>query len=301
MKICKLLIISKLVLVALLVYAAVAMLLPLRNLSELFTPVSASGSEQFPVDPGRSATETDGPAGDSSLIVQANIFGPAANPSDQRAHNPTVSTPGLPPSAESELGLELLGVVSGGPALSRAIIKNTKTGAVDLYRTGQDVVPGACVKTIADQVVILLHQGQEKMLSLRTAAASSKPASATGPGKAGNPAVKSPAPAATTSGGARSARPLSTLAYVMNFLNRATIQPYKVNGQVEGLKITGIENAPDAEALGLKNGDIIRQVNGQRLTSLQKAFQVMQKARYQRSIDIELLRQGRSKKLCFDL
>jgi len=147
-------------------------------------------------------------------------------------------------------------------------------------------VPGACVKTIADQVVILLHQGQEKMLSLRTAAASSKPASATGPGKAGNPAVKSPAPAATTSGGARS---------------RATIQPYKVNGQVEGLKITGIENAPDAEALGLKNGDIIRQVNGQRLTSLQKAFQVMQKARYQRSIDIELLRQGRSKKLCFDL
>lgn len=87
----------------------------------------------------------------------------------------------------------------------------------------------------------------------------------------------------------------------MNFLNRATIQPYKVNGQVEGLKITGIENAPDAEALGLKNGDIIRQVNGQRLTSLQKAFQVMQKARYQRSIDIELLRQGRSKKLCFDL
>jgi len=91
------------------------------------------------------------------------------------------------------------------------------------------------------------------------------------------------------------------IGYVEDILTRAVIQPYTVNGQVQGLRITGLEKVRAAEVLGLKNGDIIRVVNGQQLTSLQKAFQVFQKAKSQPTISLELSRGGDTKTLTFDL
>ena len=51
----------------------------------------------------------------------------------------------------------------------------------------------------------------------------------------------------------------------------------------------------------LEDGDVVRQVNGQRLSSLQKAFQVFQKAKSQPAIRLELLRGNDTKELRFDL
>jgi len=56
-----------------------------------------------------------------------------------------------------------------------------------------------------------------------------------------------------------------------------------------------------AEDLGLKNGDIIRTVNGHRLTSKQKAYQIFKKARSQAAMNIELLRDNETKTLSFSL
>jgi len=53
--------------------------------------------------------------------------------------------------------------------------------------------------------------------------------------------------------------------------------------------------------LGLQNGDIVQMVNGQSLTNKQKAFQVLQKARSQPRLQIQLLRDGKAKELSFDL
>ncbi len=84
-------------------------------------------------------------------------------------------------------------------------------------------------------------------------------------------------------------------------LTKAVIEPYMIDGQVEGLKITGLENIRVAEDLGLKNGDIIRTVNGHRLTSKQKAYQIFKKARSQEAMNIELLRKNETKTLSFSL
>jgi type II secretory pathway component PulC len=88
---------------------------------------------------------------------------------------------------------------------------------------------------------------------------------------------------------------------VESTLGKAVIVPYVVKGQVEGLKITGLEGISSARDLGLKNGDIVCAVNGQRLTSKQKAFQIFKKARSQTAIDIELLRNGKSERLSLTL
>ena len=89
--------------------------------------------------------------------------------------------------------------------------------------------------------------------------------------------------------------------YMDTLLKKAVIEPHTVNGQMEGLKITGLEKIPGAALLGLENGDVIRTVNGHALTSRQKAFQVFKKSRSQPAIDLELMRKDEIKTLSFDL
>jgi len=84
-------------------------------------------------------------------------------------------------------------------------------------------------------------------------------------------------------------------------LTKATIEPYLIDDQVEGLRITNLDTIPMAKAFGLKEGDIIRRVNGQRLTSKQKAFQVFKKARSEATMNLELLSDGETKELSLTL
>jgi len=169
-------------------------------------------------------------------------------------------------SAEQELGLRLVGTIAGGPITSRAVILDTATNTTRPYKIG-DVVASATVESIRSDVVVLRHKGREKVLSRH---------------------------ADTTATQSGSSKP-------EDIFRKATIEPHIKNGQTQGLKITGLENTPLAGMFGLRNGDVVRTVNGQNLTSKQKAFQVLQKARTQPQIRIELLRKDQVKKLAFDL
>jgi len=289
--------ISKLALVLILCYIVAASLLVWRSSTEVFGPASAVGTENG------SAAETAYPAQDSaedwSVIVRRSIFGAAGKPSNQMQSEPGRADAGFLPSASQELGLELVGTVCGSPPFSRAIVRDTKTKIVDLYRPGQTVA-GAYIQSIEDNVVILIHEGRRKMLSLKTAEAA--PAATAARDIKDAPGVK---PAAYLAPTRISEQPAavstSRIGYIEEILSKAVIEPYTVNGKVEGLKITGLEDVPVAEALGLKNGDIIRIVNGQQLTSIQKAFQVFQKAKSQPAINLELSRGDETKELTFDL
>jgi type II secretory pathway component PulC len=88
---------------------------------------------------------------------------------------------------------------------------------------------------------------------------------------------------------------------VAEVFRQATIEPYVKNYRTEGLTISGLEKIPMAERFGLQNGDVVQSINGQQLTSKQKAFQVLMKARTQSKVDIQLLRNGQRKGLSFDL
>jgi len=287
----KVLFISKLAIVLLLVYTGGSTLLVRRNSTEFFEPASAGGSQsdraaQLDAS-GRNLPD------DFSAIVERGIFGTAGQSS---AHGDA----GRLPSVARELGIELVGTVCGSPAVSRAIIKNTKTKTLGLYRPGE-IVAGATIQSIQLNAVILLHDGRRKALNLKAAetgrsADSSRPAQ----GKVKTPKAAPYLPAnrvrrqfAAVAG--------SKIGYVEEILSKAAIELYGVNGIVEGLRITGLEKVPAAKLLGLENGDIVRRVNGQQLTSLQKAFQVFQKAKSQPSISMELSRGGVTKELTFDL
>ena len=84
-------------------------------------------------------------------------------------------------------------------------------------------------------------------------------------------------------------------------LKKAVIKPYHINGQIEGLRISGLDKILAAKELLLKSGDIIRVVNGQPLSSKIRAYKIFKRARKLSTMEIELLRDGKSQTLLYYL
>lgn len=70
---------------------------------------------------------------------------------------------------------------------------------------------------------------------------------------------------------------------------------------IPGFIVDGVAKSSILDLAGLKNGDLIRSVNGQELTTMQKAIQIMCKVRNQSQVNVELLRSNRLMKLKYDL
>jgi general secretion pathway protein C len=202
------------------------------------------------------------------------------------------------PEVSQELGLALFGTVSGSQEVARAIIKNLKTGVSDLYKIGQ-TVEGASIVGIGTDEVILEHNGEKKILKLSIAQSNSNKSTETSSIKTINGTNNATRPDSSTQNIHNGIQ--TKIGCVETILKQALIEPHIVDGQVKGFRLTDLENIREAEVLGLKNGDIIRAVNGNLLTSKQKAHQIFKKAMSQAAINLELQRNDETKKLSFIL
>ena len=288
MDIRKVLFIGKLALALVLGYAVVRTVLVPEHREKSSTPASALGG---------SATHENEATGSPDLsfedyakIVERNPFGTSGK------WTSTANFTGSRHSVSEELGLALSGTISGSPTLARAVIKDLKTGMLDLYKTNQTVA-GARIESIEKDAVVLVCDGQRKVLRLNIGQSGSnnisQVASSRTTNKVSNVArVDLPTKKANTN-------TRTKIGCVEAILNNALIEPYSVDGQIEGLRISDLENISAVKKLGLKNSDVIRAVNGHRLTNKQRAYQIFKKARSQAVIDIELLRDNKTKKLSF--
>lgn len=218
-----------------------------------------------------------------------NIFGGSSGPGG--GETPAVST----------MPLRLRGTVSGSDAVARAIIEDVSSHAQDIYKVGDSVI-GAQIESIGRNSVVLLRDGRRELLEVSLA-----------PGDAPAPGPK-PAAVMTSSDVLETVKATSPTDFMISkkallariggmeaILNSAKIAPYIVDGQAEGLRITGLDGISMARFIGLEDGDVVQNVNGQKLTSVPKAFQVFQKARTQQQLDVVLLRGQDKKKLSFRL
>jgi len=291
----KVLLVSKLALVVVLGFVVVRTAIVLRQTAGALAPISAVGTQ----DTG--AMQTKGPADTSaknySAIIRRNIFCGADSSQAMRKLLWDENAAGSIQSAEEELGLVLIGTIAGSLPFSRAIIKNVESKIPQLYKIG-GTVAGARIKSVERDAVILVHNGQSKILRLHVGRDHTE--SRSGATLAKSSELSKAAQPVLPVGESDSKIP-ATLGHLENIFDKAIIEPHAVNGQTEGLRVTGLENVPFVKDIGLKNGDIIRQVNGHHLTNKRKAYQILQKARRQPTLSVELLRQGKTKELSFNL
>jgi len=288
----KVLFLFKLALVLVLSFVIIRTVIIPQNPAEIFQPSSAAGTENVSSKRAENTIETS--VEDYSVLVEQNIFGvtDVSNVEEKSSEVDDVVT-----LVGEELSLELIGTVCGNAAVSRAIIKNNKNKQLGMYKTGQHIA-GALIKSIEENAVILLHNGQRKMLTLNRVGENNNNAQALSSlvisetGKVISPVLPAE----------QSVEEFSTkIAHLESILNEAAIEPYLVDGRVEGLRITDLDKIPMEKAFGLKDGDIIRHVNGHRLTSKQQAFQVFKKARSEDAISLDLLSDGETRELSFTL
>ena len=230
--------------------------------------------------------------------MKRNPFGTSSQATGSGEWSLTADSSHFDRSVSEELGLALFGTVSGSPSVARAIIKDIKTGVFDIYKVGQ-VVGNARIEGIEADAVILLHDEQRKILWFTAWQSNSSNNNYVSSSPTNTERSKTPE---TYLAREKTGTDIRTkIGQVEEVLTKAVIEPHVVNGQIEGLRITGLENLKTAKRFGLKNGDVIRTVNGHLLTSKQKAYQIFKKARSQEAITFELLRGDKPKKLSFVL
>jgi general secretion pathway protein C len=286
---------TKLTLALMLVYVIVRLLLLHQSMGNPFKPQAATGIEAVPV--GLAGPDESVSVRDYNDIIVHNIFGGVGLPEEAIAGGP--NSPAVTKSGKMDLDLNLLGTIAGSTETSRAIIKNSRTNSVGIYKVG-DRLAGALIESINAEAVILEYEGNRKSLHLTIGASRSNLP------KAGQNNPSQATLRETTASSARESPPGELPSqtngdWVEDVLRDDAIEPYSVNGRTAGFEIKEVDNIPMARDLGLENGDIIQTVNGQLITSKQKAFQILKKARSQPGISIQLLRDGKSMELSFDI
>ena len=276
--------------VAVVYVAANAVVVPLR-FRETFAPKKASGGE--PVNRIDNAMPAPQAAPDYSVVANSGLFGNSKE-TPARIESVLPSERGQD-ARDTDLGLKLVGTIAGGSAASRAIIEDSRTRKTNPYKIGETIASATIESIERDKVVLRYHDRTRiLLLSTDTTAPTVKPADTN---EIRLPSAGSTAATIQETPSFSSGR----LGQVETLFRQATIEPYVKKGQAQGLRITGLENMPVAAAFGLKNGDIIQSVNGQSLTSKQKAFQVLQKARTQSKVNMQLLRDGKVTDLSFNV
>jgi type II secretion system protein C len=264
-----------------------------EDASDLDTEVAANNT---PSEPALTQPSSER---NYDAIAQRKLFA-SDEPS---ATVPATAKPAKPACPRSSVFLErdyVLRATFAGPSrIARAIIEDVSAKTADSYKI-DDVIyevgdgsPAVRLESVKKNAVVLTCNGQRRILRLR----GNKTPSVSG-GKNSRKASSSKLVAVIKK--SRSGIQLRN-EIIENFLNTARIEPYVVDGKIQGLRLNELDKMKNNHFPGLRNGDVIQIINGQKLTSKQKAFQVFKKAMTQPNLNIEFLRDKKHKTLSFPM
>jgi len=229
------------------------------------------------IQPGSPAVARGGSdAVDLSVLTRAQLFGPAA------------ASKGSEESlAPTNLNLTLTGVAmrpTGGCAL--VIVQGQPESA---FCAGEELTPGVRLDAVErDRIVIVRNGAREAVLlkDLEKNAALIVPPAA--------PPIVQPS---ATGGTLVDRKQLQQQLGRPEFLSQALIVPNPDGGFL----VRQIQPGSLYEKLGLRPGDVIRNVNGQALTSMDDVMKLYQQFGSAQRVLVEVHRQGRSETLYYDM
>ena len=231
--------------------------------------------------PARSAvalvTRTQSTQPPLRVLLKSHLFGQSA-----------VTTQALIPV--SHLALTLSGLVAGDPGV--ALIAGAD-GNVHPYLVGARVAPGVVLTAVTPDRAILRQNGRLESLLLyartfTTAQASMGPAVAVGPVRV----TVAPQPLGSTPAVTVRVKPsvVSAFAGVSN----TTLQSWLVPGPEGGVLVKGTP-VPAFASLGLRQGDVIEEVNGRPVNSLGAAVSAYIAGVKNNGVTVDVVRGGHMK------
>jgi general secretion pathway protein C len=264
-----------------------------------------------------------------AVIQERNLFGARGRPANPAPKPPTPAAPPAKPAA----ALKLVGTVVGGPDHTYAVIEDLSSKRQDLYRLGDLVREAKLVEITRNRVVLDNRGRREEMLSfekVEPAAPPPEPA-ATSP----EPAARQPLPPRRPpppQQGPENApeqqdqpnqeeesaevevQRLSDNMWRINredlgeqmenlgqFMKESRLTPHFSGGQADGFMISSLPKNSLLERMGLRNGDILKGINGQRFSSMEEVLQIYQQLQSQPTLQLEIERGRRPETLTYEV
>ncbi len=230
-------------------------------------------------------------------IAQRNLF---RTPKADNAAKAAIDIENL---KKTDLKLKLWGTITGEDGMTRAVIEDQSKKRQALYRAGQEV-SSAKVKMILREKVILSVKGEDQILEIQ------KPSTtARGPVRPGReprasaPRAK-PRPGTPRTPARREVRlKLSRLGPISDdpedWAKDATSAPFQGDDGTSGVVVNRISPSSPLRRLGIRNGDIIININDQSVSELGTMFQTLAEISAGEEMSVSIKRRGRERRLDF--
>jgi type II secretion system protein C len=217
---------------------------------------------------------------DVSLIAKKNVFGTLGKAVVEAAQ-PT-------PPPQTPLSLTLIGTFLTKGQEPYAIIEDKKKQTQDVFSLEQSIFGQATLKQILDDHVEIERDGKREILKLDDL---------------GSPA---PSGAGVSSLGSdefvvEEAELDKGLENLPLLLTQARAVPYFKEGRSIGLRLFAIKNGSLYEKIGLKNGDILKSINGNSLGDISQALKLFEQLKQERSINLVLEREKQDREFKYTI
>ena len=205
--------------------------------------------------------------------------------------------------APTQLKLKLWGTAVFSNGKSFSIIEDQGARKQGVYGVNA-VVPGnATVKNIEWNRVILSHNGTDEILELEEPKATAGPhtavaAAPAAPGAPGGTGIQQTAENEFT---VPKTEVDSALENMSQLFTQIRAVPHFEGGQSIGFRLFAIRRGSLFDRIGLKNGDIIRSINGNEMTDPSKAMGLLQELRDSNNLDVEITRNQQPQKLTYSI
>ncbi|MBI3328156.1 MAG: PDZ domain-containing protein [Nitrospinae bacterium] len=250
-----------------------------------------------------------------AIIQERNLFGgrgATAAPAPQATRAAPVKTP---------LNLKLVGTVVGASEHTYAIIEDLNAKKQDLYRKG-DLIRQAKILEIARNRVLLDNAGQqEELLSFQkpdeSPPAPGVAAPRAAPRQALAPPLAPPSQAPKEDQEAEADKEIQRVGETSwrvsrdeltgqfsNFnqlLTEARMTPHFTAGQADGFMITNIVKNSFLERIGLRNGDILKGINGQQLNNMDEVFRAYQQLQNEPQLRLDVDRGNQTQTFSYEI
>jgi general secretion pathway protein C len=228
----------------------------------------------------------------------------AATPFGQSASRRTDNQPVV----KSKLAIKLLGTIVAGEQ-SAALIKAKPGTAEEVYYLGEAIMPGVILREIAPTQIMIEVSGRREIILLDDSA----PAQTSSfqktvntqrlqgnrhrVGISRNPVTGIPVQRLKLSRSVLE-REMQDMAKLMT---QARITPYMENGETKGFQISEITPGSIYQRIGLRNGDVIKSINGLNPSNIGQAASIIQVLREGKSVEALIQRNKRSLKLRYEI
>lgn len=240
---------------------------------------------------------------DFSNILQRDIFNSAGGSLSFAPAAPANRTSAAP-TAGGGGSWTLIGTVSGG---SKLLATLSNAGRAKTYALKAELPGGARLTRIErSRVTLTLAGGREQQLELPKQGSSSTPARQAASRRPTSRGQKGRQTFAVRSlGKNRWQIPRSEAekarSNIGDLLKQARVEPYVENGKTEGFVVKMIQPGSLFNQIGLRVGDVLREINGVSLESPEKALQVFQQLRQAKQINVALERRGTAMTFSYEI